>query len=124
MIDASYPCIFCSIINKEINASLVAENNSVVAFHDINPAAGIHILIIPKVHIRSVNNLAPEHASVVGDMLMMAQELARRFQLGENGYRLVINTESGAGQSVFHLHVHFLAGGDFSWPPGTSRPNT
>ncbi len=91
-----------------------------LAFHDINPAANIHILIIPKIHVRSVNNLSAEHASVVGDMLMMAQELAQRFQLEESGYRLVINTESGAGQSVFHLHMHFLAGGEFSWPPGIS----
>ena len=120
MVDTSSSCIFCSIINKNISAKIVAENNTVLAFHDINPAADIHILIIPKIHIRGVNNLSPEYASVVGDMLMMAQELAQRFKVGESGYRLVINTESGAGQSVFHLHMHFLAGGEFSWPPGVS----
>ncbi len=116
----AFSCIFCSIVNKDIGAKIVAENNSVLAFHDINPAAEIHILIIPKIHVRGVNNLSAEHANVVGDMLMMAQELAQRFKLEESGYRLVINTESGAGQSVFHLHMHFLAGCEFSWPPGVS----
>jgi len=119
MVDTS-SCIFCSVINKKIGAKIVAENSSVLAFHDINPVADIHILIIPKIHIRGVNNLSPEHASVVGDMCMMAQELAKRFQLEASGYRLVINTESGAGQSVFHIHMHFLAGCEFSWPPGVS----
>src|SRR5437879_3773928 len=107
MADAS--CIFCSIINKNIGAKIVLDNNSVLAFYDINPAADIHVLIIPKIHVRSVSNLLPEHASILSDMFMMAQELARKFHVEQNGYRLVVNTESGAGQSVFHLHMHFLA---------------
>ena len=94
------------------------ENDCAIAFHDINPAADIHILIIPKIHIRSVNNLSQEDSLLMGNLFMMAQELARKFNIADAGYRLVINTESGAGQSVFHIHMHFLAGRDFSWPPG------
>lgn len=111
-------CIFCSIINKKIDAKIIAENNLVLAFHDINPAADIHILIIPKIHIRNTNNLNPENAHIITDLFMMAKKLAKEFNIDKNGYRLVINNETGAGQSVFHLHVHLLAGREFSWPPG------
>jgi histidine triad (HIT) family protein len=116
----SSSCLFCAIAQKKINAQIVAENSSVIAFHDINPVADIHILIIPKIHVRGVNNINHNQADIMGDIFMMAQELADKYALKEHGYRLVVNTEAGAGQSVFHLHVHFLAGCEFSWPPGVS----
>lgn len=111
-------CVFCSIVERKINTKIIAENDSVVAFHDFNPAASFHILIIPKIHIQDMNTLAPEHGKIITDMFMMVQELAQKMRVDNTGYRLVINTGYQAGQSVFHLHIHFLAGREFSWPPG------
>jgi histidine triad (HIT) family protein len=112
-------CIFCSIINKSIPAKIIAENDYVMAFHDLNPVAPTHVLIIPKTHIRSLNNISSEHKDILAEILLFVPELAKKLSINNHdGYRLVINTEAHAGQSVFHLHVHLLAGRDFSWPPG------
>ena len=111
-------CVFCSIVERKIDTKIIAENNSVIAFHDFNPAASFHLLIIPKLHIQDMNNLGFEHASIMSDMFMMVPELAKKMRVDNTGYRLVINTGYQAGQSVFHLHIHFLAGRAFSWPPG------
>lgn len=111
-------CLFCSIIERKIPAKIVAENEQCLAFRDINPMADFHVLIIPKVHVKSINELNPDHASALASMALMAQELAQQFSLADDGYRLVINTGARAGQSVFHLHMHMLAGREFSWPPG------
>jgi histidine triad (HIT) family protein len=112
----SHECIFCAVVSKKIPARVISESDTIMAFHDINPAAPIHILIIPKKHIRSLNNISIEDKLVVAEILYSAQELIKKYN--NVGYRVVINTESSAGQSVFHLHAHLLAGRDFSWPPG------
>lgn len=111
-------CLFCAIIDKKIPAHLLAENDHVLAFSDINPQAPFHTLIIPKVHIASCNELTQENAPYVSYMMLMAKDLAARFGLADNGYRLVMNSGEQAGQSVFHIHVHMLAGRKFAWPPG------
>lgn len=116
--DKANSCLFCSIINKKIPANIVAENKNCLAFFDINPVAETHILITPKIHMRSVNDLSEENSSIMADLFMMAVEIARQLNFDKRGYRLVINTEASAGQSVFHLHMHLLAGREFSWPPG------
>jgi histidine triad (HIT) family protein len=109
-------CLFCKIISGSIPANQVAENDKLLAFRDINPQAPTHVLIIPKEHVASVKDLNPTQAPVLGDMTLMAQEIA--VSEGLNDFRLVMNTGAGAGQSVFHLHMHLLGGRDFSWPPG------
>lgn len=111
-------CIFCAIANNEIKARIIAENDSILAFYDIRPVAAFHAIIIPKAHIRGINDLKPEHANVMGDMLKITQELVHFFHVEDTGYRLVHNSGPDSGQTVFHLHVHFLAGRGLSWPPG------
>jgi histidine triad (HIT) family protein len=110
-------CLFCKIISKSVPADIVAENEHVLAFRDINPMASTHILIVPKLHVKNVSELNAEHAVFINAMLLMAKELAQKFPKQE-GYRLVINNGEKAGQSVFHLHMHLLFGRSFSWPPG------
>jgi histidine triad (HIT) family protein len=114
----SNPCSFCAIIDKKISAQILAENDRVLAFSDINPQAPFHALIIPKVHIANCNELEQAHAPYLAYMMLMAKDLADRFNLGDKGYRLVINCGASAGQSVFHIHQHMLAGRPFAWPPG------
>jgi histidine triad (HIT) family protein len=111
-------CIFCAIAKRTIPATIIMENNKVLAINDINPAAPKHVLLIPKTHIVSLNEITEQDAGVLGDMALMAKEIAQQLRFGKSGFRFVINTERGAGQSVFHLHAHVLAGRDFSWPPG------
>lgn len=111
-------CLFCGIIEKKISAKIIAENDHVVAFHDINPMAQLHALIVPKMHIANINELSLENAHCVSEMMLMAKEIAVQFHMSRSGYRIVFNTEQGAGQTVFHLHAHVLGGRNFSWPPG------
>lgn len=111
-------CVFCSIIDKKIQASIIAETDRVLAFHDINPVADLHALIIPKIHLANINDVSKESASFLMDMVLLAKDLAKQFHVDKSGYRLVFNTERGAGQTVFHLHLHLLGGRSFSWPPG------
>ena len=111
-------CIFCGIIDKKIPAKMVVETEQLVAFHDINPAAPVHVLIVPKIHVASVNQLSKSHGSVVADMMLLAQNIAHDLGIGQSGYRLVINTEQDAGQTVPHLHLHLIGGRVLSWPPG------
>ena len=106
----SEQCIFCKIIGKQIPSSIVHEDEQVIAFRDINPQAPTHLLIVPKVHIPSLNELSLEHAAILGHISMVAKSLARESGLAESGWRLVINCGAGAGQTVFHLHVHLLGG--------------
>lgn len=110
--------IFAKIIRKEIPAKIVYETDDVLAFEDINPKAPVHILIIPKLPVMTVNDLADEHAEVMGKVLLAARDIARDMNLADDGYRLVINTNDDAGQEVFHVHVHMLAGRKMTWPPG------
>jgi histidine triad (HIT) family protein len=110
-------CLFCKIAEKKIPSKIVYEDDDVFAFEDINPQAPTHILICPREHFASLDAALTEHQSVLGKVQLVAADLARKRKLGE-GYRTVINTGLGAGQSVFHLHLHLLGGRTFHWPPG------
>lgn len=109
-------CLFCRIIRKEIPAQIVAENDDCVAFRDINPQAPVHILVVPREHVPSLNQVHDD--AVVARITAFAVELARREGIAERGYRTVINTNADAGQTVFHLHLHLLGGRHLGWPPG------
>ena len=111
-------CLFCRIINKKIPAKIVAETPGIIAIRDVNPQAPVHILIIPKKHIPSLNDAAKTDGSIIADVHMLAKELAKKEKVDTDGYRLVLNTNSGAGQSVFHIHWHLLGGRLMKWPPG------
>lgn len=111
-------CIFCKIAEKEIPAKIAHEDPSVIAFHDIHPQAPVHLVIIPREHIARVSELTEANASVVTRLVMTANHLAKEMGTVEPGYRLVINCNPGAGQSVYHLHLHLLGGRPMRWPPG------
>lgn len=111
-------CLFCKIVNKEIDSNIIFEDDKVIAFHDIDPKAPTHILIIPKEHIATGNDLTPEHNELVGHMLQVAKQLAADEGHADDGYRLVMNCNRGGGQAVFHIHLHLLAGRQMQWPPG------
>ena len=110
--------LFLKIINREIPAEIVFETDEVLAFRDINPQAPVHVLIIPKERIATTNDLAPEHAELVGKLILTAVEIAREEGLSEDGYRLVMNCNKSGGQMVFHIHLHLLGGRQMTWPPG------
>jgi len=110
--------LFLKIIRREIPAEIVMENDDLVAFRDINPQAPVHVLIVPKQHIRTINDLQPEHEDLIGKLFMAAKEIAGREGLAEEGYRVVMNCNESAGQTVFHIHLHLLGGRPMSWPPG------
>jgi histidine triad (HIT) family protein len=106
----SQDCIFCKIINKEIPTEFLKENDELVVFKDIHPLAPIHILIVPKKHIRSINDLSEEDRSAVSSLIMTAKEMAKQISVDKTGYRLFFNVEKGGGQEVFHLHLHLIGG--------------
>ena len=109
-------CLFCKMASGEIKPDVVYEDETVLAFRDINPQAPVHILIIPKAHIETLNTL--DDLPLAGKLLQTATELAKQEGLAENGYRTVINCNKDGGQEVFHLHVHLLGGRQMHWPPG------
>ena len=111
-------CLFCRITAHDIPANIVHEDQRLVAFHDIRPQAPTHLLIIPRDHIATLNDLEPAHREVVGEMHLLARELARAEGLEEAGWRLVMNCGAAAGQTVFHIHLHLLGGRTLGWPPG------
>ncbi|ANO51561.1 histidine triad nucleotide-binding protein [Woeseia oceani] len=111
-------CLFCRIERGEIDAEIVYQNDLLIAFRDIHPQAPTHILIIPRKHISTINDLQDEDAAIVGALFLAAKELAVSEGLLESGYRVAMNCGEGAGQSVFHIHLHMLGGRAFSWPPG------
>lgn len=111
-------CIFCRMISGEIKPDLVYEDEQILAFRDINPQAPVHILIVPRRHVPTTNDLGPEDAALAGRLIIAAREIAVSEGVDESGYRLVFNCNEGAGQSVFHLHLHLLAGRRLGWPPG------
>ena len=111
-------CLFCKIAAKEIPAKMAHEDDLVVAFHDIRPQAPVHVLIIPREHIATINDLDESHALLVGRLTLVAKKIARELQIDESGYRLVFNCNRAAGQEVFHIHLHLLGGRSFQWPPG------
>lgn len=117
MTDPTATCLFCRIIRGEIASRKVYEDDDVFAFEDINPQAPTHVLIIPKKHFAGLKEAEGAHAELIGRCHLAAAQIARQRKI-ENGYRTVLNVGPGAGQSVFHLHVHLLGGRSLSWPPG------
>ena len=111
-------CLFCRIGSGDIPARVIYETDDVVAFRDINPQAPTHALVIPKRHIPSINHLAQGDAEIVGRLFLAAKEIAAAEGFSEPGYRVTMNCNAAAGQTVFHIHLHLLGGRDFSWPPG------
>ncbi|MBX3289202.1 MAG: histidine triad nucleotide-binding protein [Acidobacteria bacterium] len=111
-------CLFCKIVAGEIPSTKVYEDDVCIAFNDIAPQAPTHILVIPRDHVRSMNETDEKHKETLGHLLLTAAELARKAGFAEKGYRVVINTNEEGGQTVFHLHVHLLGGRQFIFPPG------
>ena len=111
-------CLFCNIVAGEIPADIVYEDDSIIAFRDINPQAPVHILIIPKLHISTLNDLKPEHAELIGELILLAKDIAKKEGISDAGYRTGFNCNKAAGQTVYHVHLHLLGGRNFSWPPG------
>jgi len=111
-------CIFCKIVAGELPAKIVREDEETVAFRDIDPQAPVHVLVIPRKHIPSVNVLEASDAALVGRLYLAAKEVAAAEGVAQSGYRLVMNTGPNAGQSVDHIHLHVLGGRDMAWPPG------
>ncbi len=111
-------CIFCRIVAKEVDSRIAYEDEEVMAFHDINPQAPVHILVVPRRHIPTLNDATEAEQALLGKMVLVAQRLAKELGVAETGYRLVLNTNRGAGQSIFHIHLHLLGGRSFHWPPG------
>ncbi len=110
--------IFQQIIDRELPADIVYEDELCLAFTDINPQAPVHVLLIPKKEIVSMATVKPEDKDILGHLMIKASEVAEMLGLSENGYRLIINTNEDAGQSVFHIHIHILGGRKMTWPPG------
>jgi histidine triad (HIT) family protein len=111
-------CLFCKIRDGEIPGDMVYEDDDVLAFRDVNPQAPTHILVIPRKHIATTNDLAAADAAVVGKMMLAAKKIAADEGFADEGYRLVLNCNEGAGQTVFHIHMHLLGGRRLTWPPG------
>jgi histidine triad (HIT) family protein len=115
---SSNDCLFCRIIAGTVPATVVHQDEYCVAIRDINPQAPTHVLVVPREHVESLDDASQKDEALLGHLLRMAARIANEEGHSEGGYRTVINTGAGAGQSVFHLHVHVLGGRPFSWPPG------
>lgn len=111
-------CLFCNVVNKEIHTEILHQDDSVVVFRDINPQAPFHALVIPRQHIASLADSDPSHTLLLGQLLRAGADIAKQHGYDQSGYRAVINTNRDGGQTVFHIHLHILAGRPFSWPPG------
>jgi histidine triad (HIT) family protein len=111
-------CLFCKIIKREIPASIVYEDDRVLAFNDINPQGPTHVLVVPKRHIATLTDLAPADDQVVGEMVRRAAAIATERGISAGGFRTVFNTNRDAGQTVFHIHLHLIGGRSLAWPPG------
>jgi len=115
---AASHCLFCRIANGEIPARLVYSDDDVVAFHDLHPQAPVHVLVIPRRHVAHLLAASADDQAILGTLLLRAATVARQLGLEAEGFRVVLNTLEGAGQSVFHLHAHVLGGRPMHWPPG------
>ena len=111
-------CIFCKIIEKKIPSKTVYEDEYAIAFEDVRPQAPTHLLIVPKKHISEIHSMTENDRDLIGHLFFCARTIAQERGLDAQGYRLVINNGAGAGQTVFHIHLHILSGRRFSWPPG------
>lgn len=117
-VDMAEETIFSKIIRREIEADIVFESETVLAFRDINPQAPVHILVIPKKHLVNIDDVSAADEQLIAQLFLAVRDIARKQNLVEAGYRVVVNNGGGAGQSVFHLHLHILGGRPFAWPPG------
>ncbi len=111
-------CLFCKIINGDIAAKKVYENEHIIAFNDIDPKAPIHILVIPKKHIRSINELNSSDINLAGEIILAAKKIAKDQGVDSKGFRVVFNTNDDGGQTVYHIHMHIMGGRQMQWPPG------
>ena len=111
-------CLFCKIIDGDIPGDIVYETDSVLAFNDINPTAPVHVLIIPKKHIATLNDLEEKDTQTIGELILAAKKIANDKGISESGYRTVFNCNKDAQQTVFHIHLHLIAGRQMTWPPG------
>lgn len=111
-------CIFCRIADGDIPATVVRQDEHTVAFRDLDPKAPLHVLVIPRKHIASINDIADADAAVMGALLIAARDVAASEGIAESGYRLVVNTGAAANQTVHHVHLHVMGGRDMRWPPG------
>ncbi len=106
----SSDCLFCKIVNREIPTEFLYEDDDFVVFRDINPAAPVHLLLVPKKHIRSMNDLQKEDGLILSDLFMIAKDMAKEQGVNESGYKLLFNVEKGGGQVIFHIHLHLIGG--------------
>lgn len=111
-------CIFCKIVNNEIPANVVYEDDKILAFHDLNPVSPVHVLIIPKVHIDSLNVLNDDNSILIAYLMSKVKDIAKKLGVDQSGYRLVTNTGEEGGQTVGHIHFHLVGGRQMKWPPG------
>jgi len=111
-------CVFCNIINGTLKGEFVYNSDEIVAFKDINPQAPVHILIVPRKHIATMNDLTEADRALVGNMFIVANRLAKELGIADHGYRVVVNCNRNAGQAIYHLHLHLLGGRRLGWPPG------
>ena len=111
-------CLFCDIVEKKIPANVIFENDDLVAFRDIDPKAPTHVLIIPRKHVSSINDLSENETTLMGNMTLVAKEIAHKEGIAKSGYRLVMNCNNDGGQTVYHIHLHLLGGRWMAWPPG------
>ena len=110
--------IFSKIINKKIHADILFENDKILAFRDISPQAPVHFLVIPKKEIRTINDINEEDKSLIGELFIVAKEIAKKEGISEKGYRTIFNCNEHGGQTVYHIHLHVLGGRQLEWPPG------
>ena len=115
---AGSDCLFCSIVAGDIPADIIFESDTAIAFRDINPQAPTHVLIVPRQHVATINDIDGEHHELIGSLFSAAKSIAADAGLADDGYRVVMNCNAAAGQTVFHLHLHLLGGRTFKWPPG------
>ena len=111
-------CLFCKIINGDITATKIYENEHIIAFNDIDPKAPVHILVIPKKHIRSINELNSSDINLAGEIILAAKKIAKDQGIDSKGFRVVFNTNDDGGQTVYHIHMHIMGGRQMQWPPG------
>lgn len=111
-------CLFCKIAAKEIPAKILYEEKHIIAFHDVKPQAPHHVLIIPRKHIATINDIQFEDNELIGDMMLVAKKLAADLKIADAGYRVIMNCNQDGGQAVYHIHFHLLGGRQMGWPPG------
>ncbi|HUP19829.1 MAG TPA: histidine triad nucleotide-binding protein [Gemmatimonadota bacterium] len=111
-------CVFCGIVSGEIDADVVAEAEDWIAFRDLRPQAPVHVLVVPREHVPTLNDLSPDHDALVGRLVRAGASVAASEGIADEGWRLVVNCNAGAGQTVFHVHAHVLGGRPLGWPPG------